>query len=415
MKNLDTIVSEVDREAQVYFEQLDPLEFANHKKVLNAFNEAKVSSYHLRDTTGYGYDDDGRDTMELVFARVFGAEKALVRGQIVSGTHAIALCLFGILRPGDRLLAVQGKPYDTLEEIIGAHACAEGSLTQLGVSYRELELLPNGGIDWQGLDKELSHPVKMVMLQRSCGYSLRPSLDMVSLRKICQFVKKRSPETIIFVDNCYGELVEATEPLENGADIMAGSLIKNPGGGLAPTGGYVAGRERLVDMSANRLTAPGIGADIGPSMGWLRMFYQGLYLAPHLVMEALRGAIWGALFFHRLGFEVYPAPNALRTDIIQAVVLGSAPRLEAFCRGVQAASPVDSHVVPVPASIPGYGHPVIMAAGTFVQGASLEFTADAPLREPYAAYFQGGLSLYYTKIGLQRAVEEVMLGGGEGH
>ena len=413
MKDLDTIVTEIDLEAQAYFDQLGPVEFANHTKVLNAFNEAKVSSYHLRETTGYGYDDHGRDTMELVFARVFGAEKALVRGQIISGTHAIALCLFGILRPGDRLLAVQGKPYDTLDKIIGAHASAEGSLTQMGVIYRELALLPDSEIDWQELDNELKQPVKMVMLQRSCGYSLRPSLDMPSLRKLCQFIKKRRPETVIFVDNCYGELVEATEPLENGADIIAGSLIKNPGGGLAPTGGYVAGRESLVDLSANRLTAPGIGADVGPSMGWLRMFYQGLYLAPHLVMEALRGAIWGALFFSRLGFDVYPAPNALRTDIIQAVVLGSAPRLEAFCRGVQAASPVDSHVVPIPAAIPGYGHPVIMAAGTFVQGASLEFTADAPLREPYAAYFQGGLSLNYIKIGLRRAAKEIRLCGGE--
>lgn len=415
MKDLDKIAEDIDREAQKYFEQLAPVESANHAKVLNAFNEARVSSYHLRETTGYGYDDDGRDTLDQVFARVFGAEKALVRGQIISGTHAIALCLFGILRPGDRLLAVQGKPYDTLDKIIGAHAAAEGSLAQMGVVYRELALLPDNEIDWQGLDNELKQPVKMVMLQRSCGYSFRPSLDMPSLRKLCRFIKERRPETVIFVDNCYGELVETTEPLENGADLIAGSLIKNPGGGLAPTGGYVAGREKLVDMSANRLTAPGIGADAGPSMGWLRMFYQGLYLAPHLVMEALRGAIWGALFLNRLGYEVYPAPDAVRTDIIQAVVLGSAPRLEAFCRGVQGASPVDSHVAPVPAALPGYGHPVIMAAGTFVQGASLEFTADAPLREPYAAYFQGGLSLYYTKIGLQRAAMEILLSGGERH
>lgn len=412
MKDLERIAEDTDREAQKYFDQLAPVESANHAKVLNAFNDARVSSYHLRETNGYGYDDAGRDTMDLVFARVFGAEKALVRGQIISGTHAIALCLFGILRPGDRLLAVQGKPYDTLDKIIGVHAVAEGSLTQMGVIYSELSLLPDNEIDWQGLDNELKKPVRMIILQRSCGYSLRPSLDMPSLRRLCRFIKQRRPETIIFVDNCYGELVEVTEPLENGADIIAGSLIKNPGGGLAPTGGYVAGREKLVDMSANRLTAPGIGADAGPSIGWLRMFYQGLYLAPHLVMEALRGAIWGALFFNRLGYKVYPVPDAPRTDIIQALVLGSPACLEAFCRGVQSASPVDSHVAPVPASIPGYGHPVIMAAGTFVQGASLEFTADAPFREPYAAYFQGGLSLYYTKIGLKRAAMEIMLNGG---
>jgi cystathionine beta-lyase family protein involved in aluminum resistance len=413
--DLDIIASEVDREVQPYFKQLVPVELDNHNKVLKAFNKAKVSSYHLRGTNGYGYDDAGRDTLELVFARVFGAEKALVRGQIVSGTHAIALCLFGILRPGDRLLSVQGKPYDTLDKIIGAHTPAEGSLTQMGVDYRELDLLPGGELDWQGLEEELKRPVKMVMLQRSCGYNLRPSLNMLALRNLCRFIKQRRPETIIFVDNCYGELVEASEPLENGADIIAGSLIKNPGGGLAPTGGYVAGRERLVQLSANRLTAPGIGADVGPSMGWQRMFYQGLYLAPHLVMEALRGAIWGALFYRRLGFEVYPAPESNRTDIIQAVVLGSARRLEAFCRGVQAASPVDSHVAPIPAPIPGYEHPVIMAAGTFVQGASLEFTADAPLREPFAVFFQGGLSFYYTRAGLKRAAEEIIKSDGGNH
>ena len=415
MKDLEQAAAAADREARAYFAELTPVETANHTKVLNAFNEARVSAYHLKETTGYGYDDDGRDTLDQVFARVLGAEKALVRGQIISGTHAIALGLFGVLRPGDRLLAVQGKPYDTLDKIIGAHAAGEGSLTQMGVIYRELALLPDHEIDWAGLDMELQQPVKMVMLQRSCGYSLRPALDMPALRKICLFIKQRRPETIIFVDNCYGELVETTEPLENGADLMAGSLIKNPGGGLAPTGGYVAGRADLVDLSANRLTAPGIGADAGPSLGWLRMFYQGLYLAPHLVMEALRGAIWGALFLSRLGYEVYPDPAAARADIIQAVILRSAPRLKAFCRGIQSASPVDSHVVPVPASLPGYGHQVIMAAGTFVQGASLEFTADAPLREPYAVYFQGGLSWYYTRIGLMRAAREIFLTNGEKH
>lgn len=411
MKDLELMAGEVDREAGPYFAKLASVEFANHSKVLSAFNEARVSSYHLKETTGYGYDDDGRDTLDEVFARVFGAERALVRGQIVSGTHAIALCLYGILKPGDTLAAVQGKPYDTLDKIIGVHEPAEGSLTQLGIRYRELDLLPNGEIDLDGLDEVLKEPVKMVMVQRSCGYSLRPSMRMADLRRLCRFIKQRRPETIVFVDNCYGELVEATEPPENGADLIAGSLIKNPGGGLAPTGGYVAGRKDLVGMAANRLTAPGIGVEVGPSLGWQRLFYQGLYLAPHLVMEALRGAIWGALFFSRLNFDVFPAPGAHRTDIIQALKLGSAGRLEAFCRGIQAASPVDSHVAPVPAPLPGYGHPVIMAAGTFVQGASLEFTADAPVREPYAVFFQGGLSLHYTKIGLLRAAGEILRTG----
>ncbi len=411
MKDLEAIAQQVDLEAVEYFNSITPIESTNHKKVLDAFNKARVSSYHLRESTGYGYDDEGRDTLETVFALVFGAERALVRGQIVSGTHAIATCLYGVLRPGDMLVTVQGKPYDTLDKVIGARVHSEGSLVQMGVRYRELELLPGDEIDWQGLHEVLKEPVKMVLVQRSCGYSLRKSLSMKEMDKLCGFIKERRPDTLVFVDNCYGEFVEATEPTQNGADLVAGSLIKNPGGGLAPTGGYVAGKEKLVEMAACRLTAPGIGADIGPSLGWQRVFYQGLYLAPHLVMEALRGAIWGALFFRRLGFEVYPAPESIRSDIIQAVILGSPERLEAFCRGVQAASPVDSYVVPVPASIPGYSHPVIMAAGTFVQGASLEFTADAPLREPYAVYFQGGLSLHYTKIALIRAAREILSTG----
>ncbi|SFR06115.1 aminotransferase class I/II-fold pyridoxal phosphate-dependent enzyme [Desulfoscipio geothermicus] len=410
MKDLQSIAAEIDEKAGEIYRELAPVELANHRKVLNAFREARVSSFHLRGSTGYGYDDDGREALEKVFARVFGAEDALVRGQIVSGTHAIALCLYGTLRPGDQLLAVQGKPYDTLEKIIGARVESEGSLTGMGVYYRQVDLLPNGELDWTSIDAALRQPVKMVLVQRSCGYSTRPSLKMDELDKLCLFIKQRQPEAIIFVDNCYGEFVEASEPPEHGADIMAGSLIKNPGGGLAPTGGYVVGRKKLVEMAAHRLTAPGIGAEVGPTLGWQQQFFQGFYLAPHVVMEALRGAIWGALFFQKLGFEVYPAPLDRRTDIIQAVVLGSAERLQAFCRGVQGASPVDSHVSPVPSPIPGYNHPVIMAAGTFVQGASLEFTADAPVKEPYVVYFQGGLSMMYTRLGLLAAAREILQG-----
>lgn len=410
MKDLQSIAAEIDDIAEEIYRELVPVELANHCKVLNAFREARVSSYHLRGSTGYGYDDDGREALEKVFARVFGAEAALVRGQIVSGTHAIALCLYGILRPGDQLLAVQGKPYDTLDKIIGARVESEGSLTGMGVHYRQVDLLPSGELDWISIDAALRQPVKMVLVQRSCGYSTRPSLNMDELEKVCRFVKQRQPEAIIFVDNCYGEFVEASEPPEHGADIMAGSLIKNPGGGLAPTGGYVAGRKKLVEMAAQRLTAPGIGAEVGPTLGWQQQFFQGFYLAPHMVMEALRGAIWGALFFQKLGFEVYPAPLDRRADIIQAVVLGSVERLQAFCQGVQSASPVDSHVAPVPSPIPGYNHPVIMAAGTFVQGASLEFTADAPVKEPYVVYFQGGLSMMYTRLGLLAAAREILQG-----
>ncbi len=408
MSDLESVITTIDLAAEKIYRRYTQVETANHRKVLEAFREVRVSSHHLQGSTGYGYDDDGRDALDQVYARVFGTEAALVRGQITCGTHAIALCLYGILKPGDVLLSVQGRPYDTLEKVIGMREGGEGSLLGMGVRYQQVDLLPNGEFDWANIEKALQQPVKMVLLQRSCGYSTRPSLDLTGMARLCRFIKERRPEAIIFVDNCYGEFVEASEPTEIGADIVAGSLIKNPGGGLAPTGGYVAGRKNLVKLAADRLTAPGIGAGVGPTLCWQRLFFQGLYLAPHMVMEAVRGAIWGALLFRELGFEVFPAPDALRTDIIQAVVLGSAERLQAFCRGVQKASPVDSHVTPVPSPLPGYGHPVIMAAGTFVQGASLEFTADAPLREPYVAYFQGGLSLNHTKIGLVEAAREVL-------
>ncbi|KAF1084644.1 methionine gamma-lyase [Sporotomaculum syntrophicum] len=408
MKDLTSFVAGVDQRAEEIISSLKPIEYANHCKVLDAFREMRVSSYHLKGSTGYGYDDEGREILEKVYARVFATEDALVRGQIVSGTHAIALCLFGVLKNGDTLLTVQGKPYDTLEEIIGAQQAVEGSLCSKGVKYRQVELLPNEQLDWSSIEDALRQPVKMVLLQRSCGYSTRPSLNMIMLDKLCRFIKERQPDTVIFVDNCYGEFVEQSEPTEHGADLIAGSLIKNPGGGLAPTGGYVAGKQHLVHLAAKRLTAPGIAADVGPTLEWQRQFYQGFYMAPHTVMEALRGAIWGACFFEALGYEVYPNPETPRTDIIQAIKLGSAELLQAFCRGVQNASPVDSHVVPVPAPIPGYSHQVIMAAGTFIQGASLEFTADAPLREPYIAYYQGGLSYQYTKISLIKAAEEIL-------
>ncbi|SFG46433.1 Cystathionine beta-lyase family protein involved in aluminum resistance [Desulfotomaculum arcticum] len=408
MKDLALVTEDVNRKVVEIYRSIEPIELSNHKKVINAFRESKVSAFHLGGSTGYGYDDAGREKLEEVFSRVFQTEDALVRGQIVSGTHAIALCLYGILKNGDLLLTVQGKPYDTLEKIIGYRSSNEGSLASMGVRCRQIDLLDDGTLDWERIDRELRQPVKMVLIQRSCGYSLRPSLNMAELSKLCSFIKARQSDTIIFVDNCYGEFVEESEPPENGADIIAGSLIKNPGGGLAPTGGYVAGKKKLVEMAANRLTAPGIGAEVGPTLGWQRLFFQGFYLAPHLVMEALRGAIWAAMFFEELGFEVFPLPNDMRTDIVQAVILKTPERMEAFCRGIQGASPVDNHVTPVPSPLPGYEHQVIMAAGTFVQGASLEFTADAPVREPYTVYFQGGLSHAYTKIGLIEAAREVL-------
>lgn len=408
LKELVLVTEKINQQADAIYRSIEPTEMANHSKVINAFRQSKVSAFHLGGSTGYGYDDAGREKLEEVFCQVFQTEAALVRGQIVSGTHAIALCLYGILKSGDRLLTVQGKPYDTLDNIIGYHTNNEGSLVSMGVRCHQIELLDNGSLDWERLDEALRQPLKMVLIQRSCGYSLRPSLNMAELGKLCAFIKARQTDTVIFVDNCYGEFVEESEPPENGADIIAGSLIKNPGGGLAPTGGYVAGKRKLVELAANRLTAPGIGAEVGPTLGWQRLFFQGFYLAPHLVMEALRGAIWAALFFKELGFEVFPLPEARRTDIVQAVILKTSERVEAFCRGIQGASPVDNHVTPVPAPLPGYGHQVIMAAGTFIQGASLEFTADAPMREPYAVYFQGGLSHNYTKIGLVEAAREVL-------
>lgn len=408
MKDLNDIVEKIDHKARELYQDLTSTEYINHNKVLQAFQEARISSHHLNGSTGYGYDDDGREALEKVYARIFGAEEALVRGQIVSGTHAIALCLYGNLKAGDLLLSVQGTPYDTLEKIIGARENTPGSLTDAGVQYQQIELLPDGHLDWQKIDTALQQQVKMVLVQRSCGYSTRPSLNMAELKKLCHFIKQRTPDTIIFVDNCYGEFVEPTEPTENGADLVAGSLIKNPGGGIAPTGGYVAGKTRLVNNAATRLTAPGLGADLGPSLGWQRLFFQGLYYAPHVVMEALRGSIWGSLLFRELGFKVFPAPEDHRTDIIQAVVLNSPRSLEQFCRNVQLNSPVDSYVTPVPAPMPGYSHPVIMAAGTFIQGASLEFTADAPVREPFVVFFQGGISHTYTKIILLAAAREIL-------
>ena len=407
MNDLTIMVKEVDQKAELLMNSLKSIEYKNHSKVLEAFQKERVSAYHLLGSTGYGYDDAGRETLEKVFARVFKAEASLVRGQIISGTHAIALCLFGVLRNGDTLLTVQGKPYDTLDAIIGVHAQTKGSLTDLGIKYSQIDLLPNDELNWPAIEEALRKPVRMVLVQRSCGYSTRNALAMDKLADLCRFIKHKQPNTVIFVDNCYGEFVEATEPCENGADLIAGSMIKNPGGGIAPTGGYVAGRQDLVDLAAARLTAPGIGADVGPTLNWQRCFFQGFYLAPHMVMEALRGAIWGACLFAALGYTVYPLPQAQRSDIIQAIKLGSSEKLQLFCRAVQNASPVDSHVVPIPAAIPGYTHQVIMAAGTFIQGASLEFTSDAPLREPYIAYFQGGLSYQYTKIGLLQAAESI--------
>ncbi|WP_066635601.1 methionine gamma-lyase family protein [Desulfolucanica intricata] len=407
-KELSLVVKEIELESESAYKVLDEIAFVNHEKVLKAFKDERVSDFHLRGSSGYGYDDMGREVLERIYARVFGAEAALVRSQIVSGTHAIALCLYGVLRPGDELISITGTPYDTLEEIIGIRGEGAGSLKELGVSYRQIELCSDGSINFDALGKEINHKTKCVMLQRSRGYSERPTLSIKQIGELCGFIKKRWPSIVIFVDNCYGEFVETIEPCNVGADLAAGSLIKNPGGGLAPTGGYVVGSKKYVEMAANRWTAPGIGAEVGPTPEFQRLLYQGLFMAPHIVTEALKGAVFTAKLFERLHYRVFPGPNDFRSDIIQAIELGSAEKVIAFCRGIQQSSPVDAHVLPEPWDMPGYSDQVIMAAGTFVQGASLELTADAPIREPYIVYLQGGLSKEYTKLGVLSAAKAVL-------
>lgn len=401
------LAEEVEKEVLTVDQEIEKKAFVNQQRVLNAFRKARVSGYHLKGSTGYGYGEQGREILETVYAEIFGAERALVRGQIISGTHALALCLFGVLRPGDELLAVQGLPYETLQAIIGIGEGAPGNLKEWGIFYRQVELLPDGTLDWPGIAGAINKQTKMVLLQRSRGYTNRPPLNLKEMERLINFLKKRERDIVICVDNCYGEFVENTEPPAVGADLVAGSLIKNPGGGLAPSGGYVVGRARYVEMAASRWTAPGIGGQVGPAPEFQRLLFQGLFLAPHAVAEALKGAVFAARFFERLGFAVSPLYQEERTDIIQVITLGTRERLLAFCRGIQKASPVDSHLCPEPAPLPGYNDPVVMAAGTFVQGASLELSADAPVKEPYAVYLQGGLTKAHVKLAVISAAKEV--------
>jgi len=392
-------------------QQLEEISAYNHIKVLQAFQAERVSEYHFGGTTGYGLGDEGRDTLDRVYARLFKSEKALVRSQIVSGTHAIALCLYGNLRSGDELLGVSGAPYDTLEELIGLRGQTPGSLRELGIAYRQIDLDRSGMPQLDKIAAAVGMKTKVVAIQRSRGYAWRSSLDIARIQEIIKVVKEVNPDTICFVDNCYGELVERLEPTEVGADLVAGSLIKNLGGGIAPAGGYVAGKAELVERAANRLTAPGIGSAVGASLGINRLLFQGLYLAPGMVREALAGAVFAAGLFEELGFEVSPASDEQRTDLIQAIKLGSEAAMVAFCRGMQQGSPVDSHVVPEPSGMPGYGDQVIMAGGTFIEGATSELSADGPIREPYAVYMQGGLSRQYVRIGALLAAQSLFAAG----
>ena len=374
------------------------------ERVLAALAAERVGTQHFASLTGYGHGDQGREVVDRVFARVLGAEAAAVRMQFVSGTHAIAAALFGVLRPGDRLLSITGRPYDTLEEVIGLRDSGQGSLAEFGVGYDEIELLPSGEVDEPTLQQALDQPCRMVLIQRSCGYSWRPSIDVEEIGRLAALIHARQPDCVVFVDNCYGELVQEQEPPAVGADLIAGSLIKNLGGTIAPTGGYVAGRADLVEQACCRLTAPGIGSEGGTGFDLQRLVLQGLFLAPQMVAEALIGADLVAGVFQRLGFAVNPAPGGARSDLIQAVRLGSPEALKLVCRAFQACSPVGAYLDPVPAAMPGYASDLVMAGGTFIDGSTSEFSADAPLREPYNLYVQGGTHRAHVQLALTQAL-----------
>ncbi|WP_314761734.1 methionine gamma-lyase family protein [uncultured Selenomonas sp.] len=405
-KELLTLKERVLDELAPSFRRIEQMSEENTLKVLTAMRECKVSDIHFNTSSGYAYDDIGRSKLEELYAKVFAAESALVRTQFVSGTHALATVLFGILRPGDKLVSLTGTPYDTMQTVIGYTASSSGSLKEYGILYDELPL-NEGRMDVERIADVLDERTKMVLIQRSRGYSRRPTLLIEDIREICHQVHRLKPDCICFVDNCYGEFVESLEPTQAGADIMAGSLIKNPGGGLAPTGGYIVGREDLVELASYRLTAPGMGAELGASLVNNRLFFQGLFLAPHVVSQALKGALFAAGIFENLGYTTYPRISDERGDIIQAIELGTAEKLVAFCSGVQKYSPVDSFVKPEPWDMPGYTDQIIMAAGTFVQGASIEFSADGPLRPPYNVYLQGGLTFEQVMFGILGAAEEI--------
>ncbi|PMB01186.1 aluminum resistance family protein [Fischerella thermalis CCMEE 5268] len=389
------------------FSGIDAQVKRNLYRVLSAFRHHRVGAHHFAGVTGYGHDDLGRETLDKVFAEIMGAEAAVVRVQFVSGTHAIACALFGILRPGDEILSVAGPPYDTLEEVIGLRGHGQGSLIEFGIRYRQLDLTPEGTVDWQALSRSVEYNTTLVLIQRSCGYSWRPSLSIADIEKIINLVKQQNPNTICFVDNCYGEFIETSEPTHVGADLMAGSLIKNPGGTIVTAGGYVAGRADLVEAAACRLTAPGIGSYGGATFDQNRLLFQGLFLAPQMVGEAMKGTHLTGYVFDKLGYPVNPAPLAPRRDVIQAIKLGSAEKLIAFCKAIQQNSPIGSYLDPIPDQMPGYESKVVMAGGTFIEGSTLEFSADGPLREPYVVYCQGGTHWTHVAIALEAAIEAV--------
>lgn len=410
MKSSKEIIKQAERDLREQFEKIDDIRDYNQEKVLNAFVENRVAPEHFYTVSGYGHDDLGREVLDKVFAQVFKAEKALVRIHFASGTHTLACALFGNLRHGDKLLSAVGTPYDTMQEVIGTMGDEEtrrSSLIGNGVLYDEVPLINGMDVDFEKLEKMVDSSTTMVLIQRSKGYSTRKSLTIETIERICKIVKSKNPNCICFVDNCYGEFVDTKEPLEVGADLIGGSLIKNPGGGIVEAGGYIAGKELYVERAANRLTAPGIGSEGGAMFNQHRLIFQGLFMAPSVVSEAVKGAVLASKIFDEIGFDSSPKYNEKRTDIIQNITFGSPEPLEHFCRTIQSLSPVNGYVTPIPEYIPGYEDQVIMAGGTFVEGSTIELSADGPMREPYVAYMQGGLNYAHVKIALEKILDKV--------
>jgi cystathionine beta-lyase family protein involved in aluminum resistance len=401
------LISEAEQALSPIFSGIDAQVKQNIRRVLTAFRNHRVGTHHFASVSGYGHGDLGREVLDRVFAEIVGAEAAAVRVQFVSGTHAIASCMYGVLRPGDELLSVVGDPYDTLEEVIGTRGENQGSLKDLGVSYRRLDLLPDGSIDWENLATAIKPQTRMVTIQRSCGYAWRSSLTVAEIGRICEIVKRQNPNTVCFVDNCYGEFIETQEPTAVGADLIAGSLIKNPGGTIATAGGYVAGKADLVELACCRLTAPGIGSFGGATFDQHRLMYQGLFLAPQMVGEAMKGNHLVAYVMDRLGYPVNPAPLAPRRDVIQAVKLGSPEKILAFCKAIQQWSPIGSYLEPIAAEMHGYESELVMAGGTFIDGSTSEFSADGPLREPFVVFCQGGTHYTHVAIALESALDAI--------
>ncbi|MDY5771481.1 MAG: methionine gamma-lyase family protein [Anaerovoracaceae bacterium] len=406
-----SLVDDAEKEVKSQFAKLDDIMAYNQYKVLDAFQKNRISDMHFSWNTGYGYDDPGRDAIERTYADIFHTDAALVRPTIVNGTHALAITLLGILRPGDELIYCTGGPYDTLEEVIGIRGEGNGSLKDYGISYKQVELLPDGSLDLEGIRKAISPKTKMVTVQRATGYGWRKAITIDQIEEWASFIKELNPDIIKMVDNCYGEFLDIKEPTDVGADVIAGSLIKNPGGGLALTGGYVAGRQDLIDKIQYRMTCPGIGGECGLTFGQTRAMFQGIFLAPKVVNGAVKGAVLCGEVYKKLGYEICPQTDDTRSDIIQAVRLGSPEKVVAFCEGIQAAAPIDAHVKPIPWDMPGYESQVVMAAGAFVQGSSIELSADAPIREPYNVYFQGGLTYEHSKFGVIKSADTLLKKG----